>query len=301
MNLKQLQVFVAVAESGSFSRAAEMTHITQSTVSQHISSLECEFDLKLFDRTGKGALLTEGGKLLLLHAQRIISGAEEIPSILKRFKGLEDVVLKLGGSNIPATYIIPNFIPLFNRHNPGVTITLFQGDSRQVLEMLLREECALSITGCRFDEEEFDYSPLIEDRVSLVVNPAHRWYSRERVAMEEILDEPIIFREAGSGTGKTVRAGFAAAGISPERIRIKAFLGSNESVKQAILAGVGISFLSEMSVKKECERGDLRILEVDGMDMLRSIYLVRLRGRELSPAAAGFASLLLEYCQKNTE
>ena len=294
MNLKQLQVFVAVAESGSFSRAAESTHITQSTVSQHISSLESEFSLKLLDRTGKGALLTEAGKLLFLHARRVISGAEEIPVILNRFKGLEDAVLKLGGSNIPACYIIPDFIPLFNRLKPGVTIVLYQGDSRQVLEMLIREECELSVTGCRFNEEEFDYTPLTEDRVSLVVNSDHRWYSREWVSLEEIVDEPLIFREPGSGTGKTVRAGFAAAGFSPEHLRIKACLGSNESVKQAILAGAGISFLSEMSVKKECERGDLRILKVYGMDMLRSIYLVKRRGRELSPAADSFVSLITD-------
>jgi DNA-binding transcriptional LysR family regulator len=301
MNLKQLQVFVAVAESGSFSRAAEMTHITQSTVSQHISSLESEFALKLLDRTGKGALLTEAGKLLLLHAQRVTSGAEEIPAILNRFKGLEDVVLKIGGSNIPASYIIPDFIPLFNRLKPGVTIVLFQGDSRQVLEMLLREECEISITGCRFDEEEFVYTPLTKDRVSLVVNSDHPWYSRKRVSLEEIVDETIIFREPGSGTGKTVRTAFAAAGFSQERLRIKAYLGSNESVKQAILAGAGISFISEMSVKKECERGDLRIIKVDGMDILRSIYLVRRRGRELSPAAEIFASLLMGELSKKSE
>jgi DNA-binding transcriptional LysR family regulator len=294
VNLKQLQVFVAVAESGSFSRAAESTHITQSTVSQHISSLESEFSLKLLDRTGKGALLTEAGKLLFLHARRVISGAEEIPVILNRFKGLEDAVLKLGGSNIPACYIIPDFIPLFNRLKPGVTIVLYQGDSRQVLEMLIREECELSVTGCRFNEEEFVYTPLTEDRVSLVVNSDHRWYSREWVSLEEIVDEPLIFREPGSGTGKTVRAGFAAAGFSPEHLRIKTCLGSNESVKQAILAGAGISFLSEMSVKKECERGDLRILKVYGMDMLRSIYLVKRRGRELSPAADSFVSLITD-------
>jgi DNA-binding transcriptional LysR family regulator len=301
MNLKQLQVFVSVAESGSFSRAAELNHITQSTVSQHISSLESEFNLKLLDRTGKGALLTEAGKLLLMHAQRLIAGAREIPVILNRFRGLEDAVLKLGGSNIPASYIIPDFIPLFNRLKPGVTIVLFQGDSRQVLEMLLREECELSITGCRFDEEEFVYTPLTEDRVSLVVNSEHRFYSRERVSLKEIVDEPFIFREPGSGTDRTIRAGFAAAGFSPERLRIKAFLGSNESVKQSILAGAGVSFLSEMSVKKECERGDLRIIKVDGMDMLRSIYLVRRRGRELSPAAEIFASLLIGELLKKSE
>src|SRR5512139_457275 len=124
MNLKQLEVFLAVAESGSFSRAAEMSFLTQSTVSQHISSLEIEFDLKLFDRTGKGAMLTEAGKLLLLHANRLAAEARDIRVSLNRFKGLEKALLRIGGSNIPGSYMIPDFLPLFLQINPGVTIIL---------------------------------------------------------------------------------------------------------------------------------------------------------------------------------
>ena len=98
MNLKQLEVFLAVAESGSFSRAAEMSFLTQSTISQHISSLETEFDLKLFDRTGKGAMLTEAGKLLLLHANRLAAEARDIRVSLNRFKGLEKAMLRIAAS-----------------------------------------------------------------------------------------------------------------------------------------------------------------------------------------------------------
>jgi DNA-binding transcriptional LysR family regulator len=297
MNLKQLDVFIAVAESGSFSRAAELTHITQSTVSQHISALESEFTLKLFDRTGKGALLTEAGKLLLLHARRLTLEAKEIPALLNRFKGLEESVLKLGGSNIPGSYMIPVFIRHFRQKNPGVTITLFQGDSRETLDRLMREECELAIIGSRFDDDEFVYTSLSVDKISLIVNSSHRWNGREKVLLEDIIDEPLIFREPGSGTDRTVRAALAAAGLAVKRLKINTYLGSNEAVKQAILAGAGISFISEMSVKKECERGELCMVKVEGMDILRSIYLVSRRGRELSPAADSFVSLITESYQ----
>jgi DNA-binding transcriptional LysR family regulator len=294
MNLKQLEVFVAVADSSSFSRAAEMTFLTQSTVSQHISSLESEFALKLLDRTGKGALLTEAGKLLLLHARRLIEEARDIPVVLNRFKGLEEAVLKIGGSNIPGSYMIPFFIPLFHEKNPGVTITLFQGDSRETLERLRREEVELAIIGSRFDGEEFVYTSLTNDKISLVVNSNHRWNGRESILPADIVNEPFIFREPGSGTDRTVRDALAAAGFAAEQLNVKTYLGSNEAVKQAILGGAGISFVSEMSVKKECERGELFMVKIEGVDISRSFYLVSRLGRELSPAAGSFVSLVME-------
>src|SRR5665647_55572 len=124
MNLKQLEVFIKVAECGSFSRGAEATFITQSTVSQHISALESEFGLKLLDRTGKGALLTEGGKLLLDRARRLVDYSREIPIALGRFKGIEEAALQIAGSGIPGEYMIPAALPLLISRFPGITLIL---------------------------------------------------------------------------------------------------------------------------------------------------------------------------------
>ena len=295
MNLKQLEVFLAVAESGSFSRAAEMSFLTQSTVSQHISSLEIEFDLKLFDRTGKGAMLTEAGKLLLLHANRLAAEARDIRVSLNRFKGLEKAMLRIGGSNIPGSYMIPDFLPLFLQINPGVTIILTQGDSRETMERLKQEEVELAIIGSRYPEEDFDFTPLTPDKIVLVVNSHHHWNGRESVPPEDLLEEAFIFREPGSGTDRTVRAALAATGLAVEQLKVKIFLGSNEAVKHSILCGSGISFISEMSVKKECERKELHIVKVEGLEISRHFFLATRLGRELSPAAKAFASLIKNY------
>lgn len=294
MNLKQIEVFMAVAECGSFSRAAELTFLTQSTVSQHVSSLEKEFGLKLFDRTGKGALLTEGGKLLHLHAARLTEEARSIPLALNRFRGLEDVVLKIGGSNIPSSYLLPDCIPPFQQTNPGVRITILQGDSRETLERLKREEVELAVIGSRFDEDGLCYTDLILDKLSLVVYPGHRWAKRKTISVEDLSEEVFIFRETGSGTDKTVRAALFKAGVIPDQLNVRTFLGSNEAVKQAILSGAGVSFLSMMSIRRECESGQLFMVDVKGLDMSRRIYLVSREGRELSPAAKAFASVLSE-------
>ncbi len=111
MNLKQLEVFLAVAETGSFTRGAEKSFLTQSTVSQHISSLENEFGIPLLDRTGKGVMLTEAGSILFYHASKILAGTHELANAMQRFKGMEKVVLRIGASNIPGTYLIPLFLP----------------------------------------------------------------------------------------------------------------------------------------------------------------------------------------------
>ena len=124
MNLKQLEVFLAVAESSSFSRGAEATFITQSTVSQHISALEQEMGIRLLDRTARGALPTEAGKILLVHALRIVAEMHGIPPAINRFKGLEDVSLTVGASNIPGDYMIPEALPNLLKRFPGLAITV---------------------------------------------------------------------------------------------------------------------------------------------------------------------------------
>jgi DNA-binding transcriptional LysR family regulator len=294
MNLKQLEVFIAVAESGSFSRAAEVTFLTQSTVSQHVSSLESEFDLKLLDRTGKGALLTEAGKILLLHARRVMAEAQEVPLVLNRFRGLEKVVLKIGGSNIPACYMIPECIPSFREQHPGVIINLFQGDSRETLERLKREEVEFALVGNRFTEKGFVHIPLTLDTISLVVPANHPWTGRDCILPEELLDESYIFREPGSGTDRAFRDELVKTGFAPDLLGVSMYLGSNEAVKQAILNGAGISFLSELSVQKECQQGDLFVVKVKGVAIFRHIYLVTRQGRELSPAAEAFTACILK-------
>lgn len=297
MNLKQLEVFIAVAQSGSFSHAAETTFLTQSTVSQHISSLEKEFELKLLDRTGKGALPTEAGKILLEHARRVLGEAGKVPLALNRFRGLEDVSLKIGGSNIPACYMIPNCVSVFREQYPGVIIALLQGDSRETLEKLRDEEVEFALVGTRMDEKGLAFTPLTLDKISLVVPAGHSWCKRPFILPEELVRESFIFREAGSGTDRALREHLSKDGFDAEQLRVSMRLGSNEAVKQAILNGGGISFLSELSVQREREQNALCIVDVRGLIIYRHIYLVTRRGRTLSPAAQAFIDTIFRHFQ----
>lgn len=294
MNLKQLEVFINVAECGSFSRGAEATFITQSTVSQHISALESEFGLKLLDRTGKGALLTEGGKLLLDRARRLVDYAREIPVALERFKGVEEATLHIAGSGIPGEYMIPAALPLLISKFPGITLILLQADSREVLDRLLAEEVEFGVVGGLFVEESLEFTPIAWDEIVLIAPAGHRWSVVSGIPVEDLLGEPFVLREPGSGTGKASIDALRDVGLDTGRMLVAAHLGSNEAVKRAVMAGVGVSFVSALSVRGELAQGALVQVPVTGVSIRRQFYLARRKGRELSPAALAFSAVLTE-------
>ncbi|GAB7026454.1 selenium metabolism-associated LysR family transcriptional regulator [Geotalea toluenoxydans] len=291
MNLKQLEVFLAVAETGSFSQGAEATFITQSTVSLHISSLEKEFGVKLLDRTGKGALLTEGGKVFRQHARQVVVAAQEIALAMNRFRGVEYTTLCIGGSNIPGDYIIPEILSLLLARFPSLTVNMIQGDSREILAKIRNEEIETGIIGSWFDNDDFILTPVGNDVIRLVVGKKHRWHGRKAVGLEELQEEAFILRESGSGTGKTVAEALVSAGMNIAAIQVKARLGSNEAIKQAVMNGLGISFISQISINKELSRKELAAMDVSGVNLSRHFYLVQRKGRELSPAAHAFVEI----------
>ena len=294
VNLKQLEVFIKVAESGSFSKGAEATFITQSTVSQHISALENEFGLKLLDRTGKGALLTEAGKLLLERARRLVEYAREIPVAIDRFKGVEEADLNIAGSSIPGEYMIPAALPLLINRFPGITIFLLQGDSREVLQKVLAEEVEFGVVGGRFAEDSLEFTPFTRDELVLIAPAGHRWAGVPEISKEELLGEPFVLRETGSGTGKATVEALREVGIDPSRMRVAAHLGSNEAVKRAVIAGIGVSFVSAISVQWELAQGTLIQVPVAEVCIKREFYLASRKGRELSPAALAFSAVMRE-------
>ncbi|MBI1921597.1 MAG: LysR family transcriptional regulator [Geobacter sp.] len=294
MNLKQLEVFLAVAESRSFSKGAEATFLTQSTVSQHISALEGELGVRLFDRTSKGALLTPAGEVLLKQSRQVMGELHGIHRALARFKGVEEAELSVGASNIPGNYMIPAALPVLVSRFPGLSVTVLEGDSHDILERISRREVEVGIVGSRFEGEGFDFSPVGKDEIRLIAGINHPWSTRGEIGLEELLPEPFIMREGGSGTGKTVSDAIIRAGINPQKLKIRACLGSNEAVKHAVAAGVGVSFISEMSVRREIERGELAEVRVKELSIERQFYLASLRDRELSPAAGAFSDLMRE-------
>lgn len=297
MTLKQLEVFVAIAETLSFSKGADKTFITQSTASQHIKGLEDELGIRLFDRGREGALLTEAGKLFFGRARKILSDCVESRSAIRRFLGMEDVVLKVGASNIPAIWLIPAVLSQFLKQCRKVRLEVNQGDSRSVIKQLVNEEIELGFTGGRFEDDRIGFEPMGQDKIVCAVSPELCSGRTKSLSQAELCKIPLVVREDGSGTQKAVYEALAGTWISKDSLNIVAVLGSTEAIRRALLNGTGYAFVSSMSVSEELQNGQLMAVRIPGLDITRKFYAARRDGRELSPAASAFLNLMISRWQ----
>ena len=294
MNLRQLKLFIALAETGSFSQAAARMALTQSTVSQHVASMEREVETRLLDRTGKGAVMTAAGDLFLQHARRVVSEHDTLLQAMAGFRGLQQARLLIGASNIPANYLIPRILEQLANKHPGIILNMFAGDSREILDSLASAEIELAVIGSRLPAKGVAFTSLASDLLFLVVGRGHPWHGIGHIVLDELTSEPIVLRESGSGSGDALHKALQAAGLDPARLRIAARLGSNEAVRQAVSTGFGYAFLSPLSIHRELATGELWKIEVEGLAVQRQLWLATLKDRSLSPAAEAFCALLQE-------
>lgn len=292
VTLKQLEVFVAIAETHSFSKGAEKTCITQSTASQHIQCLEEELGIRLFDRGRGGALLTEAGKLFFGRADKILTECAESRSAIRKFLGMENVVLRIGASNIPGTWLIPAVLGQFLKQYPKVRLEVLQGDSHSVLKQLIAEEIELGFMGGRFEDERIEFEPMGRDTIVCAVSTEVFSGHKPNLSQEELSKLPLVVREDGSGTQKAVYEALAKTWINKESLNIVAVLGSSEAIRRAVLNGTGYAFVSSMSISEELANGQLTTVRIPGLNISRNFYAVRRAGRELSPAALAFWDMM---------
>lgn len=296
MNVKKLEIFVAIATTGSFSKGAEIACISQSTASQHIAALEATCGVRLLDRTGHGVIPTEAGKILLVHAQQVIKALKDTEQALLRFRQADGVELAVGGSTIPGTYLLPKAIAALRAKAPGITVTAEIGDSGEILARLAEERIEIGIIGTTADDKLFTSEPLSHDVILLVARKEHNWCGRTDVQPEELLSEPIIMREKGSGTIAVVDAALRRHGLKTGDLMVCTTLSSSEAIKQAVLAGCGVAFISEMAVREELKQGELVAISLSGLIITRSFSVVRKKGKTLSPAASAFSLILRQVC-----
>jgi DNA-binding transcriptional LysR family regulator len=293
MTLKQLEVFVAIAAMGSFSKGAEKAGITQSTASQHILGLEDELGVRLFDRGRGGALLTEAGKLFFSRAGRILSDCDGSRTAIRRFLGMEDVTLRVGASDIAGAWMIPVVLARFQKEHPKVRLEVHQGNSRSVLRQLVDEDVELGFTGGRFEDERILFEQMGEDSLVCAVSPELNAGGKRSLSQAEFCKVPLVEREDGSGTQKAVYEALAGTWINKDSLTIVARLGNSEVIRQALLNGAGYAFISERAISEELANGELTTIRIPGVQITRKFYAARREGRELSPAAAAFLGFML--------
>lgn len=297
MNLKQLEAFLWVAELQSFTRAARQLYMSQPAVSFQIKSLEESLGTTLFYRGDKKVELTEVGRLLYHEARQILRHYQKIKEGLDELKGLKRGHLFLGASTIPGEYLLPLLIGRFHRHYPGVEVTLRIAGSGEVIRWVQEREIDLGVTGAPVNNEGLECTPWHKDQLVLIVGPKHPWVGQEMVELDELLEEPLLLREPGSGTRRSLEAKLAETGRSLEGARIVMELGSTRAVITAVQAGLGVSMVSSLAAAEPLALGRVYQVPLKGVDLSRYLYLVY--SAEWPRSFAGKA--FLEFIQEREE
>lgn len=292
MDIRRLDVFRKVVELKSFTKAAEAALLSQPTVSEHIRNLEEELGLKLVDRLGREAEPTPVGRVLYSYAVRLTQLQQEALQAVARYNGALSGEVRIGASTIPGAYILPRLIAAFCRHYPEVKPVVQIAASRTIAAQILDGTVDLGLVGAIWNERGLEWTALLADTLVLAVPPSHPLAGRDSLPLGELRHHPMILREQGSGTRRVVARMLEQQGIREGDLREVAVFGSNEAVREAVKAGLGLAVLSAQSVAQDLQTGALKTLALEDGAAERPIYLIQRKNREPSPVAAAFVEHL---------
>ena len=296
LSIRQLEVFVALIERGSFTKAAKSLHLSQSTVSGHIADLERRLGVRLVERERSGVRPTAAGEALLRPARDVLRAELGARMAVEELTGLLGGTLQVGGSTIPASYLLPQLFASFHERHPGVRLELVTGDSAEVLARVARSEISIGVVGAAPKGKELFSRVIGGDRLVLVVSASHPSAGKASWQAADLTECAFVMREPGSGTRAAVDAALAGL-IGPDelgRIRVACEVGSNEALKAAVRSGLGVAFASGLAVADELAAGNLVSPKLKGLDIRREFFLVCRREELLSPAARAFRDLALK-------
>jgi len=299
IELKHLETFCRVAELKSFSKAGQQLFLTQPTVSGHILSLEKSLSLRLFDRSGREVRLTKAGKIFLQYASRMLRLKQELMNALYEFSQGIHGELSIGASTIPGEYLLPKMLSAFKKDHPHLTISLKISDTKEVIQWVIDDLVEFGLIGAKLNRPSLHYEKFAEDEIIPVGLSTHPLSKKKRIPLEEVMKQPWIIREEGSGTQMVVDKTLRKKGRTLKQFHVVMEMGSTSSVKEGVKAGLGFAFLSKRAVEDELKWGLLSKIDIEELEpILRPIYIISRRGRTLSPMGLGLLKFLKETgCQ----
>ncbi|HEV8440729.1 MAG TPA: LysR substrate-binding domain-containing protein [Methylomirabilota bacterium] len=284
--IRQLETFLAVARSGSFRRAAESVHLSQPALSQHVGELERGLGARLFDRRGRKVELTEAGRILEDHALRMFAMLAGAREAIAELSGVVRGSLVVGASTTPGIYLLPAIISAFERQYPGISVHLRIANSRVIEDQVRANELDLGVVGghgLRPGEECLAAGVL--DELVLIVPPGHRWAGQRRLSPSRLSQERLLTREEGSATRQVMERALQQAGVKIGRTME---LGHTEAIKQAVMAGLGVAFVSVYAVRGELATGRLQPARLQGLDIKRHFHVIHNESRALTARGQAF-------------
>lgn len=290
--LPHLETFAEAAERGSFTAAARVLGLTQAAVSQRIQQLETELQTPLFRREAGGASLTDAGRRLHEYARRILDLSEEARTAVTGKENRPQGELVLAASSVPGQHLLPPTLAAFRNLYPLVRVRVSVSDTDDVLRQVQKGEAHLGLVGGQGGGSGLEFRRFACDELVLVVPTGHPWWRKGRVTVPELLTQPVIQRERGSGSRHCLERSLERLGVSASAVNVVVELGSSEAIREAVLQRVGVAVLSRRAVETEVKAGRLKAVPVEGLTLDRDIFIVRDRRRVLPRPARLFLAVV---------
>lgn len=290
LTLRQLQVFEAAARLGGYTRASEALHLSQPAVSMQIRQLEEQTGMPLFEQVGKKIHLTDAGRALYRHAQSILAQVQGAQLELEEMRGVRRGQLDITVAST-ANYFAPQLLAAFCQRHPEVKVSLDVSNREHILAQLGENDKDLAIMGRPPEESGLVAHPFMENPLVVIAAPNHPLARLRAIPPARLAEEPFISRESGSGTRMAAERFFDAAGL---RLAIAMEMSSNEAIKQAVQAGLGLGVLSVHTLEMELALNRLAVLDVQGFPILRHWYAVHREGKRFSAVAQAFLDFVMQ-------
>jgi LysR family transcriptional regulator, low CO2-responsive transcriptional regulator len=287
--LKQLRVVAAVAKSGKITSAASQLGVTAPAVTLQLKMLEQSVGLPLFDRAQGSMRPTDAGKRVMQLQSRIEAALEECDEMMRDLKGLETGTVSIGVVST-TKYFAPIALAAFARDNPNVHLELFVGNRHETIGALESFKVDMAIMGRPPEALELEKQDIGDHPHVIIASPLHRLAADKSISLRALADDTFLLREPESGTRILNDHIFAKADVAP---RLAMEFGSNETIKQAVMAGLGIAFISAHTVAAEISEGRLVVLDVRGLPVVRKWFLIRSKAKNLLPAGSALWDFLV--------
>ena len=288
---RQLRVFNAVARHLSFAKAAETLHVSAPAITMQIKELEAEVGMSLFERQGRKVSLTTSGEYMLVYARKMLALLKDAEDAAARLQRIETGKLTIGMVDT-TTYFIPALLRKFLNEHEGIELVLKVGNRLELIQWLQNSEVDIAIMGSPPSEFPTRAEPFAANPLVFVASPDHALSGESGLKAEDLRQQSFIVREQGSGTRSAMEAFFSQARFLP---RFSMELNSNDAIKQAVKANLGLSFLSLHTIGLELQAKQLSILDVRGSPVVRAWHVVHALSKLLSPAAEAFRYFVLEH------
>ncbi|MEH1940288.1 MAG: LysR family transcriptional regulator [Nostoc sp.] len=294
--LDQLRILKAIAQEGSFKRAADSLYVSQPAVSLQVQNLERQLDVPLFDRGGRRAQLTEAGHLLLSYGEKILSLCQETCRAIEDLQNLQGGTLIVGASQTTGTYLLPRMIGMFRQKYPDVAVQLHVHSTRRTAWSVANGQVDLAIIGGEIPgelSESLEILPYAEDELALILPVFHPFAKLEKIQKEDLYKLQFIALDSQSTIRKVIDQVLARCEIDTRRLRVEMELNSIEAIKNAVQSGLGAAFVSTSAIAKELQMGVLHRANIEGVVVKRTLWLIFNPNRYRSKAAEAFSQDIL--------